>query len=150
MDRFAQILFDLGKEIGTELYPDENRICQINYQDEIHLQIQYDETNEQLLFASFLCDVPPGKYREKLLRAALRSNGEYPRLGILAYSERNNQLTLFEYVPAANIMSTQLFQFLQNFIEKAVTWKNAVEKGLPLPVTPPKNNKDSSMFGLKP
>lgn len=150
MDRFAQILFDLGKEIGTELYPDENRICQINYMDEIHLQIHYDEAIGQLLFASFLCDVPPGKYREKLLRAALRSNGEFPRLGTLAYSERNNKLTLFEYVSAANIQSAKLLQFLQSFIEKAATWKNAVEKGLPLPVTPPKNNKDSSMFGLQP
>lgn len=150
MDRFAQILFDLGKEIGVELYPDPNRICQINYQDELHLQIHYDESSQQLLFASFLCDVPPGKYREKLLRSALQSNNEYPRIGTLAYSERNNQLTLFEYIPAVNVQIDKLFQFLQAFIEKGISWKNAIERGLPLPVSPPKSSQGPSMFGMKP
>lgn len=149
MDLFAQILFDLGKEIGVDLYPDSNRICQINYQDELHIQITFDEAKEQLLIASFLCEVPPGKYREKLLREALISNGEYPRVGTLAYSERNNKLTLFETVSSKNLQIPTLFKLLERFIEKGHLWKDAVETGKPLPSVPEKGS-GSSMFGLKP
>ncbi|MBS0628881.1 MAG: CesT family type III secretion system chaperone [Verrucomicrobia bacterium] len=144
MDLFAQVLFDLGREIGVDLYPDPNRICQINYQDELHIQLHYDEVKEQILIASFLCDVPPGKYREQLLRACLISNGEYPRMGTLAYSERNNKLTLFEYIFAKNLT----VQTLQKFIEKGHLWKDAVENGKPLPTLPEKGS-GGGMFGLK-
>lgn len=148
MDLFAQILFDLGKEIGVDLYPDSNRICQINYQDELHIQLQHDEAKEQILIASFLCDVPPGKYREQLLRAALLSNGEYPRIGTLAYSERNNKLTLFEMVPTQNLSTDKLYKLLEQFIEKGHNWKEAVEKGKSLP-SPQEKGGGSGMFGLK-
>jgi len=133
MDLFAQILYDLGTEIGVDLYPDVNRICQINYHDELHIQLQYDEAKEQILIASFLCDIPPGKYREKLLKEALINNGDYPRIGTLAYSERNNKLTLFEYVPSSNLTGQNLFNILEKFIEKGHLWKDAVENGRPLP-----------------
>ncbi|NGX58996.1 MAG: hypothetical protein KR126chlam3_00140 [Chlamydiae bacterium] len=149
MDRFSQILYDLGKQIDSSLYPDPNRICQLNYQDELHIQIQYDEPKEQIFLASFICDVPPGKYREKLLRAGLVSNNEYPRVGTLSFSEKNNKLTLIEYVPAPNLSGEKLFKILQEFIEKAKTWKDAVENGRALPIKPPKGDNEK-IFGMKP
>ncbi len=149
MDRFAQILYDLSKELDVDLYPDQNRICQLNYHDELHIQIQYDEPKEQVLLATFVCEVPPGKYREKLLRAGLINNREYPRPGTLSYSEKNNKLTLFEYVFAPNLTGEKLLKVLQAFIEKAKTWKDAVENGRPLPIKPPKGG-GKSMFGMKP
>lgn len=148
MDRFEELLYDLGKEIGVDLYPDQNRICQINYQDELHLQLQYDEPRVRLSLATFICEVPPGKYREKLFKETLKSNGEYPRMGTFGYSERNNMLTLFEYVPAMGLTGEKLFKTLQEFIEKALLWQDAVANGKPLP-TIAKPNHGGSMFGLK-
>lgn len=150
MDRFSEILYDLGKEIGVDLYPDENRICQLNFQDRLHIQLQYDEPSEKILIACFVCDVPPGKYREKLLKEALKSNALYPRLGTLGYSERNNKLTLFEYVHIPGLKGEKLFETLEAFIAKAVDWKEAVEGGKPLPTVEKKRGPDESMFGLKP
>ena len=148
MERFAQILYDLGKEIHTDLYPDHNKVCELNYHDELRIQLQYEERTEQIFVGSFLCDVPPGKYREKLLRAGLVSNGEYPKIGTLAYSEKNNKLTLFEYIPAENLTGEKLFKFLEAFFEKGKSWKDAVENGRPLPIPPPKN-EGGGLFGLK-
>jgi len=150
MDRFADILFELGKEIGTELVPDQNRICQLNYMDELHIQLQYDDGKESILIAAFLCDVPPGKYREKLFKEALKSNGDYPRIGTLAYSERNNQLTLFETIPAVELKSDRLFKILQEFIAKANVWKDAIKNGKPLPTASGEINSNDTPFGLKP
>ncbi len=149
MDRFAQILYDLGQELEIELFPDANRICQLNYKDNLHIQIHYDEPKEQIMIGTFLCDVPPGKYREKLLAATLASNHEYPRRGIFAYSERNNQLTFFTYAPTKGIRSDELSKQLNQFIETALLWKEAVENGKPLPTTP-KTGGEGSIFDLKP
>ena len=48
MTRFEQILFDLGKEWEIELYPDQNRVCQLNYKGQLHIQLQYDERKEMV------------------------------------------------------------------------------------------------------
>lgn len=149
MDRFGQILYDLGKEIGLDLYPDEHRICQLNYKDLFSIQLHYDEAKEQVLIATFLCEVPAGKFREKLLIASLKSNHAYPRIGTLAYSERNNQLTLFDYVSSKSLKPNELFSRLEPFIDKAKAWKEAVEKGKPLPEEESSAPPKGSIFGLK-
>lgn len=149
MDRFSEILYDLGKEIGVELYPDQNRICELNYDDQFSIQLTYDETKEELTLATFICDVPPGKYREKLLSATLTANGEFPRVGTFGYSERNNKLTLFATLPSEKLRSDILFSFLEKFIEKTHSWKDAVENGKPFPITTHPKKGDKGMFGLK-
>jgi len=150
MDRFSQILYDLGKEVGTDLYPDENRICQLNYKEELTIQITYDESKERLLFVTFVCEVPAGKYRETLFKGALKSNGMLPQLSILAYTGRNNQLTQFAYFPASEHSMEKLFTFLKGFIDKASAWKDAIENGRTLPSETGPKGSDGAMFGLKP
>lgn len=135
MDRFAQILYDLGKEMGVDLYPDQNRICQLNYRSELHIQLKYEENKQQLVISTFLCEIPPGKYREKILRAGLISNQEYPRIGTLSYCERKNQLTLFEVLFAPTLKGGQLLKVLLAFIEKGKNWKEAIERGGSFPLS---------------
>lgn len=147
MDRFSQILYDLSKEVGSDLYPDHNRLCQLNWQDLLLIQLEFEEAKERLLIGAFICDVPPGKFREKIFREALRSNAQFPHIGTLAYSDRNNKLTLFEYVYPDNFRSDKLFQLLQQFISKASQWKEAIEKNRPLPGISEKS-KDDSIFGF--
>lgn len=152
MDRFSQILYDLSLEVGggIKLYIDEHRVCQLNYDGKLHLQLHYDESKEQLMIASFICDVPPGKYREKLLKAALIANGDFPRMGTFGYMERNNKLTLFHYLSSEEATGPKVFNALNSFISKALEWKNAVEGGHPLPQGERGPSSGDSMFGLKP
>jgi len=150
MDRFSQILYDLGKEIQFELFVDANGVCELNYKDQLSIQLQYFEPKEQLLIATFLCEVPPGKFREKLFLQALIHNDEFPRVGTLAFSERNNQLTFFEFLPAVELSGEKLFEFLNQFVENALPWKEAVEFGKPLPTAGRPNQGDNGLFGLKP
>jgi Tir chaperone protein (CesT) family len=155
MDRFSQILYDLGEEIGggTKLYIDLNGVCQLNYQDRLKIQLHYDEGKEELTILSFICDVPPGKYREKLLRATLIANGEFPRVGTFGYSERKNQIALFTYLPSEGLTGELALKTLQEFIEKALKWKEAVENGKPLPTSMGSSYRQKGdgggIFGLK-
>ena len=150
MERFAQILYDLGKEIGVELYPDPNHVCQLNYLEKLHIQLEYDETSEEVLISCFVCEIPAGKFRENLLKEGLSYNANYPRLGTFAYSEKNNQFTLFERVHVTNLKPEKLFQLLEAFIDIVTEWKDAVEQGKNLPTTGGSDSSGSSMFGLKP
>lgn len=149
MDRFSQILYDLSKELDTDLYPDQNRLCQINWEDKLSIQLQFDEAKDRLLVGVFICDVPPGKYREKLFKEALKSNAQFPRIGTLAYTDRNNKLTMFEYVYGENLHADKLAKFLEQFIAKATLWKEAVEQNKPLPRIIEKTTPSDSIFGPK-
>lgn len=133
MDRFSQILYDLGKELNIDLHVDQNRVCQINYRGTLHFQLEYLEPKEELLLAAFLCDVPPGKYRETLFHHCLVYNGIFPRVGTFGYSQKNNQLTYFTFIAAANLTGEKLSTHLEQFIQSALQWKDAVEGGKPLP-----------------
>lgn len=148
MDRFSEILFDLGKEINVDLYPDPNRICQLNYDEEFTLQLQFDEPRSELIIASLVTEVPAGKYREKLFRATLIYNEAYPRLGTFGYSESNNMLIFFDKKKAADITGEQMFHYLEIFIAEVKLWKDAIEGGKPLPIAEPSGPTDS-IFGVK-
>ncbi len=149
MDRFAQILYDLGQELGLDLFPDTNMICEINYQDTLHIQIEFDEVEDRVVIDTFVCEVPAGKFREKLLHAGLIYNNDENNAGTFAYCESNNMLAFFEYLPAANLSGEAFAKTFQKFIDTAMEWKTSVEKGKPLPIRPPTGEDHESIFGIK-
>ncbi|MBS0616206.1 MAG: CesT family type III secretion system chaperone [Verrucomicrobia bacterium] len=129
MDRFATLLADLGTLINVPLHPDSKRLCRLNIDNKIHIQIQEEENQDRLLVACFVGEIPAGKFRENLLKATLKENNAYPRLGTFAYSARNNQLALFAYIYYPGLHGDNFADFLGTFLEKAFTWKTALETG---------------------
>lgn len=129
MDRFAALLEDLGSLIQVPLHPDHKRSCCLNIDGHLHLKIEDDERMSRLLVGSFICDVPPGKFREKIFKELLKENNLFPRIGTFGYCQRNNSLTLISYLPYAGLQGTSLADFLTEFIEKSVAWKRGVETG---------------------
>jgi hypothetical protein len=148
MERFADLLFDLGKILGVDLYAEKGIYCRISYDYGFNIQLELEEAKERILIACFICDVPPGAYREILFKSALKANGSDPNHGTLAYSERNNKLVLCDYVPILELRAEKLATVLEKFTKKAHDWKEAVEKNRPLPVTL-EEPKKGSMFGLR-
>jgi hypothetical protein len=149
MDRFEEILKELGRIIDVPLHPDKNRLCKLNVSNALHVQIESDENKERILIASFICDIPAGKFRENILKDALKANYLYPRIGTLAYSERNNRLTLFEYAPYSNLNGEKFADILAQFIERANSWRIAIERGQTAPQTEIIGKPDRSVFGIK-
>lgn len=129
MDRFQEILRQLGEELHIPLHPDKHHVCRLNIQNLYHVQIEFEEAKERLLMMSFICEVPPGKFREIVLKEALRFNATFPRLGTLAYSDRNNRLALFQYVGPLEFSGPKLATSLTKFIEKMEDWKRALDQG---------------------
>ncbi|HSX04391.1 MAG TPA: CesT family type III secretion system chaperone [Rhabdochlamydiaceae bacterium] len=149
MEKFADLLFDLGKILGVNLYAEKGIYCRINYAYGFDVQLELEDAKERILIASFLCDVPPGAYREMLFKSALKANGTYPNEGSLAYSERNNKLVLFTYAYLIQLKAEKFAAALEKFTKKAHDWKEAVEKNRPLPVSL-EEPKKGSIFDLGP
>ncbi len=148
IDRFAELLNELGAELGISLHADKINACTLNINDELEVQLECDPRQESLLVASFICDIPPGKFRENILRDALKTNYPFPESGTLSYCDRNNKLSLFKYLQLSNINGHQLADFLTLFLEKAKNWRHGVETGNTTALVPTPSPPSSGMFGL--
>jgi hypothetical protein len=150
IDRFEELLNELGTELGITLHPDRKGACKLKINEALHVQIECDAHQENLLIATFICDIPPGKFRENILKDALKSNGPFPLNGTLAYSDRNNKLVLFSYFRLANLTGKQLAEFLNSFVDKANNWRIGVETGHTSHLISTSLKPTSGMFGMKP
>src|SRR5277367_5219942 len=108
IDRFEELLNELSTELATPLHTDRKGACKLKINETFHVQLECDAHQENLLVATFICDVPPGKYRENILRDALKANWPFPKNGTLAYSDRNNKLVLFSNFQLANMNGKKL------------------------------------------
>jgi hypothetical protein len=150
IDRFEELLNELGAQLGVTLHPDRKGACKLKINETSHVQIECDAHQENLLIATFICDVPPGKYRENILKDALKANEPYPKNGTLAYSDRNNKLVLFAYLRLSNIDGKKLAEFLTIFLDKANQWRIGVETGHTSHLVTTQSKQPSGMFGMKP
>lgn len=129
MDRYAELLHDAGALLNVPLQPDTKRACRIGVDGKIHLQLQEEENKDRILIATYICEIPPGKFRENVLKETLKENEIFPRLGTFGYSERQNKLALFSYVYFLGLSADTFVDFVGSFLEKALSWKTAIETG---------------------
>lgn len=149
IDRFEELLHELSKELTIALHPDRIGACTLIIEDGPSVQLECDKTPGNLLIGSFLCEIPPGKFRENILRDALKANDPFPENGILAYCEGNDQLLLFSSHPMTELTGPKLSNLLHLFIEKAIQWRTAVETNTTSTLLPSTSKPSSGMFGLR-
>jgi hypothetical protein len=148
IDRFEEILKELGQIIDLPLHVDKNRACMLNINQVLHVQMEPDAINDHLLIGSFLIDVPAGRFREDIFRDALKANHARDRIGTLGYSARNNQLFFFRKLSFYELTGNKLCDFLGQFINIADSWRQAIESGQSSP-TPSFRPRGDTHLGLK-
>lgn len=129
MDRFAILLNDLANLIDVPLHPDHLRCCSLYVNNAMHVQLKEEENKDRILIAAFIGELPPGKFREILLKETLKENNLISRVGVFCYSPRNNQLAFFTYVPMAGLRGDLLADILEIFLDRAFSWKTALDTG---------------------
>lgn len=150
MERFTELINQLAETLSADLYPDRNGVCLISFDDVIRVQLEPDSRGQNMIISTFICEVPPGKLRENILKDALKANGPFPVNGTIAYSERNNHLVLFAILPFENLNGKKCADFLNTFIEKASQWHKAIETGNTAQLAPTSQKTTTNVFGLKP
>ncbi len=137
MDRFEEFLEALGALLGTSLYPDRNRICQLRMHDTVHIILTPDENKQSLVVLGPICEVPPGAFKERVFKEALKANANFPRIGTLGYCARKNQLALFTYFPLFELKAQTIADCLPPFAKTIEDWRSAIEKSTPFPSLSP-------------
>lgn len=151
MNPFETLIQELGQAMGISLHPDTHESCLIHFSaSKISIQIDLDTSAEQILIGTQLGILESGSYRESVFMQAMRVNGtsKLPR-GILAFSEKNNSLVLFQFLKLAFFNGEKLHDFLQLFHQHALAWKEALEqKTIPEIAEEQPLSANDPMFGL--
>lgn len=126
MDRFQELLWDLGEIIELPLHVDKNHACCILLDERLKIQMEMSSEEESLLVASFLSELPPGRFRENILKEALKLNGTYHPFGTFAYIKKTNVLLLHKTLLAKDLNGQKLADFLEIFAAEAERWQNAI------------------------
>jgi hypothetical protein len=147
-DQFQQLLNELGQIFHLSLHTDKVAACTLLIPPELTIQLQLDASQERLFLFSKLIALPPGKFRENILREGLKANAAPdPLPGILAYLASSNHLVLFQSYPLLILNGERLAGLFGGFLEMADNWRKAIERGQSAP--PPSLPKESKPFGLK-
>jgi hypothetical protein len=153
MKNFPDLIHELGEFIGEELKTDQNNACCLEINQTLKVQIELDGPGERILLISLITELPPGKFRENILKDSLKANYlAEEKTGTLSYVERENCLVLFHYLYTFSITKDILYENLMKFIERATAWHKAIESGRSSPDVgeiPQAFEKKGSMFGFK-
>lgn len=148
-DRFEQLLSQLSPFFSLKLHSDKMGACTIEINPHIKVQLQLDISLENLLLFSKIIELPPGKFRENVLKDALKANGmPDPLAGILSYFPPSNYLTISQSYPASILNGERLAGLIGSFIEIAENWHSAIKRGNSSPLL--SRPFPSGPFGLKP
>jgi hypothetical protein len=131
---FKEILTQLGIDLDLFLTPENDKICTLKIDDKLIMQLELDESESNILIGTFLCDLPPGKFRENVFINTLKANGQIPLTGTFAFNEPSAKLAFFQYISLESVNLASLKKYLEHFIEKAMKWKEAIESGQSAPL----------------
>ncbi len=134
--KFEELLKDLGRIFHLSLQVDSQNACTLQLREQIRIQLQLDLSQENLWIFSKLIEIPPGKFRENVLREALKANGiPDPRVGIFGYLASTNHLILFQKYPLFLLDGERLSGLIGAFLEMGESWIQAIASGQPAPRT---------------
>ena len=130
MADFETLLNELGEVLGTPLEPDDKGSCLIEFENGIDLQMEMAPRGFELRLLIRIGELPLGRYREDVFVAALKANGApHPRFGVFAFIDEINELVLSDQIFSADLRGTELHEYLEHFMAKALRWKESLENG---------------------
>lgn len=148
--QFEELLGELGQVLQLELHIDKSGACSIFLPPQLVIQLQLDSGQEKLFLFCKIAEIPPGKFRENILKEGLKANAQPdPVAGIVAYLSPTNHLVLYQYYPIAILNGERMATFFTNFVQMAESWQTALSKGLSGPSTSYPAASDEKPLGMK-
>lgn len=139
MEKFQQLIYDFGDLVAEDLYIDEHGVCRLFLNEKFPLQLELNQAEDTLICIASITEVPPGRFREQVLKEALKDN-EHSRGqdGTLGYVLQKGMLTYHFSYPLEQLTGSILADFLEVITPKIESWYDAIEGGMagPNPQTP--------------
>ena len=130
---FSNLIYQLAEELDIDLQVDVKGGCSLLFQEKIPVQMELSRDETELIILAFACNLPPGKFREKVLFEALKINDRYPRFASLGFFDKTNQLTLYHTAPYEELDGKKLASLLAEIIDLSLLWNKAIESNLASP-----------------
>ncbi len=147
ISQFEELLQKLGQVFALDLHLDRKHACSIQIHPSLIIQLQLDPSQEYLWIFTKVAETPPGKFRENLLKEALKANAlPDPRPGILGYILTTNQLAQFQKYPLFILNGERLSGIIGSFLEMAESWQEAIRNGQSAPT---KAQEQTNPFGMQ-
>lgn len=156
MARFEELLLELGDALDTTLHSDERRVCRIEVNQLIEVQLEMSSDDRDLIIGCEIIEVPPGKFRERALIDFLRANDFLNmQVGCLSYLPERNLLFIHHRTAIESLQLEDLIEILTQFTNQAYQWKEALQAGRSSPegalIDPnPESTNSTIQMGLKP
>ncbi len=127
---FADFLQELGEALGTELFVDRKGACSLRMHGHLHVQLQKGPQEEEIWMVAEVAELPPGRFREEVLKEALKANDAHSAMPIVwSYVSSGNRLMLASHFPLGACDGKQGAAYLSLLIEAAEQWKRALASG---------------------
>ncbi len=152
---YEDVLAELGDELDIDVEPDLHGICTIMINEKVKVQLEVDVTGESIMMAALIVELPPGKFRERILKDALKANYLVEENhGVLSYTGPDNALVLALTIPMHGLTGKELYEHLSIFVERAQGWQKAIDDGFPSPqdtgeVPQGDGGAQTSLFGFQ-
>ena len=129
-DKLANLLEELGVVLKISLKPDKNNCCLLKFKNGAQVQMEMDSRSENVVMVSELGQLSQGRYRENILKEALKANGlPAPQTGIFAYSKKKESLLLTDQLAMEELSGLKLAEHISLFMQKADLWREAIVAG---------------------
>ena len=152
MTLYSELIEQLSDRLNTEIFPSPNNVVNLLIEQSIRVQIEPDDLDEFIVIGAMIEELPPGKFREHILKDALKANylaDKNP--GILSYMYKNNLLMLHKKLPMGSLKVEDLINHIKGLVERAKKWKDAINEGYSCPtdeIPKPNESQNKSIFGF--
>lgn len=153
LHNLQSLLKELGEKIGIpNLEPTSNNNLTLTLKGNNDVVLQQHKTQPYLIISFEIAEIPAGRYRENILREALKFNGlNQLHKGVFAFSKKNQKLFLFEMLPLEEISADQVNTIMQSLSEKVTVWKEALQRGdIPNIGNTSQAQSGGGLFGIRP
>ncbi len=128
--QFEELLQSLGKIFELKLHVDRKNACSIQVYPELTVQLQIDPSQEFLWIFAKIASIAPGKFREIILKEALKANAlPDPRPAFFGYIHGLNELAQFQKYPLAILNGERLSGMIGAFVAQSSHWQEAIQRG---------------------
>lgn len=126
MQTLDTLLHQIGGIINIPLHAQEGRKCLLEVDRTMRIHLEEDFVKQKILILCLLCDIGAGKFRENILREALKANSYLSRSFDFGYLEKTNELAFHTYVDT-RIAAESMALYLEKCIVVGKNWISAIQ-----------------------
>jgi hypothetical protein len=130
MAGFKELIADLSDRLGADLFPDLNNVVTLIVEKRVKFNIEADSVGEFMILGATISELPPGKFRENILKDALKANSRINvNPGVLSYLGRENTLILHTKLFIQGTSVDEIIKEMKHLTSRAKKWMDAIDEG---------------------